>query len=57
MVRQNLSCYEASGALTEATSFPGRSHFLIAAPGWEDIADAALEWVIAKGEPRAVASS
>ena len=44
MVRQNLECYAASPAVTDFHVYPGRSHFLIAAPGWEEIADRALEW-------------
>lgn len=44
MVRQNLKKYAASPAVTEMKSFAGRNHFLIAAPGWEEIADIALQW-------------
>lgn len=29
---------------TAFKSFPGRSHFLIAEPGWEEVADVALRW-------------
>jgi pimeloyl-ACP methyl ester carboxylesterase len=29
---------------TAFISFPGRSHFLFAEPGWEEVADAALGW-------------
>ncbi len=35
-----------SPAHTELKVFPGRSHFLIAEPGWEEIADFALEWAL-----------
>lgn len=48
MVRQNLRHYAASPAVTEIREFPGRSHFLIAMPGWEEIADAALDWATNK---------
>lgn len=44
MVRQNASRYAASSAITELASFPDRSHFLIAAPGWEEVADHVLKW-------------
>jgi pimeloyl-ACP methyl ester carboxylesterase len=44
MVRQNLKKYARSTAVTALKSFPARSHFLIAAPGWEEIADYALQW-------------
>jgi pimeloyl-ACP methyl ester carboxylesterase len=33
-----------SSSLTEFKSFPGRSHFLFAAPGWEEVADCAIQW-------------
>jgi alpha-beta hydrolase superfamily lysophospholipase len=36
--------YEKSGALTEYREFPGRSHFTLGQPGWEGVADYALEW-------------
>jgi len=49
MVRQNLKRYAASPALTAFQSFPGRSHFLIAAPGWEEVADHVLRWATATG--------
>ena len=33
-----------SSALVEYREFPGRPHFTAGAPGWEDVADFALEW-------------
>ena len=33
-----------SQALTEYKEYPGRSHFLAGEPGWEEIADYALDW-------------
>lgn len=46
-----------SPSFTEFKTFPGRSHFLIAEPGWEEVADYALDWAIkhqrAAGLPRA----
>jgi pimeloyl-ACP methyl ester carboxylesterase len=32
-------------AQTDYVDFPGRSHFLIAEPGWEEVADHALSWI------------
>ncbi|HEV7659697.1 MAG TPA: alpha/beta hydrolase [Allosphingosinicella sp.] len=32
-------------ARTDYAEFPGRSHFLIAEPGWEDVAGHALSWI------------
>ena len=31
--------------VTELLEFPDRTHWLIAAPGWEEVADAVLGWV------------
>jgi pimeloyl-ACP methyl ester carboxylesterase len=31
-------------SVTDFKSFPGRSHFLCAEPGWEEVADYAIEW-------------
>jgi len=39
---------------TAFMTFPGRSHFLLAEPGWEEVADAALRW--ASERARATAS-
>jgi pimeloyl-ACP methyl ester carboxylesterase len=36
--------YSKSGAVTEYRLFPNRSHWTIAEPGWEEVADYALEW-------------
>ncbi len=33
-----------SPARTDFQLFPGRSHFLISEPGWEEVADAAIGW-------------
>jgi alpha-beta hydrolase superfamily lysophospholipase len=38
--------YEKSGALTEYREFPGRTHFTLGQPGWEEVADYALEWAV-----------
>jgi pimeloyl-ACP methyl ester carboxylesterase len=42
--RSNAKHYK-SDTITEAKEFPG-PHLLPAAPGWEDVADYALEWAI-----------
>jgi pimeloyl-ACP methyl ester carboxylesterase len=39
--------YAKSGATTEYKLFPARSHWTIAEPGWEEVADYALEWAVA----------
>ena len=43
--RHNAKKYAASRAPTAFTVFPGRPHFP-AAPGWEEVADAALAWAL-----------
>lgn len=44
MVKRTWKKYQRSGATTELRSFPGRTHWLIASPGWQDVADAVIEW-------------
>jgi len=41
--RSNAKHYAKSSALTEVFDFPGRSHWTCAEPGWEAVADKALE--------------
>jgi alpha-beta hydrolase superfamily lysophospholipase len=36
--------YEKSSAITEYKEFPDRPHYTIGAPGWEEVADYALDW-------------
>ena len=40
----NARHYEKSPALTEYVEFAGRDHWTCAAPGWQAVADYALEW-------------
>ena len=35
-----------SRAITAYKEFPGRSHYTLGQPGWEDVADYALDWAI-----------
>jgi pimeloyl-ACP methyl ester carboxylesterase len=42
--RSNAKHYKKSPALTEYEEFAGRDHWTCAAPGWEAVADRALEW-------------
>ena len=35
----------ASPAVTAFKDFPGRTHWLIASSGWEEVADEAIAWV------------
>ncbi|MFD1815175.1 alpha/beta hydrolase [Rhodococcus gannanensis] len=50
--KSNAHHYRKSPALTEFHVFEGRSHWTCAEPGWEAVADMALEWALAHaGEP------
>ena len=42
--RENARRYRRSAALTGYREFPGRSHFTVGQPGWEEVADYALNW-------------
>jgi pimeloyl-ACP methyl ester carboxylesterase len=39
------------GAVTQFLSFPGRTHWLIAQPGWEEVAEAIDRWLRARVAP------
>lgn len=45
MNRANLKKYRHSRAITDFHEFSGRSHWLIAEPGWEEVADHAIGWL------------
>jgi pimeloyl-ACP methyl ester carboxylesterase len=49
--RSNAKHYAKSRALTEMVVFPERSHFTGGEPGWEKVADHALEWAEQHTEP------
>ncbi|TKK90488.1 alpha/beta hydrolase [Herbidospora galbida] len=44
--RSNAKHYKNSPALTEYHEFEGRDHWTCGAPGWEAVADYALEWAL-----------
>jgi len=46
--RHNAEKYAESKATTEFKEFPGRPHFP-GAPGWEEVADYALDWAVEHG--------
>ncbi|MFJ6199299.1 alpha/beta hydrolase [Micromonospora sp. NPDC092111] len=46
LVKANAGLYQKSRAVTAYHEFPGRSHFTVGAPGWEAVADYALEWAV-----------
>ncbi len=43
MNRANFRAYRSS-AVTELREFPGRTHWTVNQPGWEEVADYAIEW-------------
>ena len=45
--------YGKSTAVTELQQFPGRSHYIIGQPGWEEVADYALNWAAEHARIRA----
>ncbi|EYF06061.1 alpha/beta hydrolase [Chondromyces apiculatus] len=49
MNRVNHAAYRHSSARTDFHEFPKRSHWIIAEPGWEEVAGYALSWVRALG--------
>ncbi|MFC8527301.1 alpha/beta hydrolase [Nocardia sp. NPDC057227] len=44
--RGNQRKYRKSAAVTDYHEFPGRSHWTCAEPGWEEVADYALNWAV-----------
>jgi pimeloyl-ACP methyl ester carboxylesterase len=44
--RSNAKHYRKSSAVTEYHEFEGRDHWTCAAPGWEAVADYALDWAL-----------
>jgi hypothetical protein len=49
MNTHNAKRYKAG--VTEFKEFPGRPHLVSSAPGWEEIADYAVEWGTAHASP------
>lgn len=46
LTRSNFDLYEKSKAVTAFKEFAERSHFTIGEPGWEAVADYALDWSV-----------
>lgn len=44
--RSNAKHWQRSPALTEYVELPGRDHWTCAAPGWEAVADLAIDWAV-----------
>jgi pimeloyl-ACP methyl ester carboxylesterase len=43
--RANHRRYRHSPAVTDFVEFPGRTHWIIAQPGWQEVADYADKWI------------
>lgn len=41
----NFRRYSRSTAVTDYRAFPGRTHWIIGQPGWEEVADYAMDWL------------
>ena len=50
IVRRMYRSHQASPARTDFRSFPGRTHWLIAQDGWEEVAQACLDWIESLGD-------
>ena len=50
VVRRMFRAYQASPARTELRTFPGRTHWLIAQDGWEEVAQGCDDWIASLGE-------
>ncbi len=57
MNRANHRLYRRSAAVTDLHELPGRSHWIIAEPGWEEVVDDALAWLAPHAAPRSTAPS
>jgi len=56
LVRRNYRKYATSSAVTDFQEFPGRTHWIIAQEGWQDVAGFALDW-IREHDPRSSTDS
>src|SRR5262249_25932521 len=57
MVQASYAKQSCAPSATGFKIFPGRSHFLFAEPGWEEIADYALQWAAQHVRPAAKADN
>ena len=45
-VKSNARLQDPSMSITAYKEFPGRSHYIFGQPGWEEVADFALDWAL-----------
>lgn len=43
--RKNQAAYRPSAGVTDFREFPGRTHYILAQQGWEEVSDFVQEWV------------
>lgn len=55
--QSNYRHYNHSKAVTEYKEYPDRTHYTIGEPGWEGVADDALDWAIAAAAARQASAS
>jgi pimeloyl-ACP methyl ester carboxylesterase len=46
LIRMNFNLYQQSKAVTEMKDYPNRSHYTLGEPGWEEVADDAVDWAL-----------
>ena len=46
VTRANYNLYRKSKAVTDFKEYPDRSHYTVGQPGWEEVADYALNWAV-----------
>jgi pimeloyl-ACP methyl ester carboxylesterase len=46
MNKENYKRYRKSPSVTEYVEFPGRTHYIVGQPGWEEVADKAVSWAV-----------
>jgi pimeloyl-ACP methyl ester carboxylesterase len=46
VVKSNARLQDRSTSITAYKEFPGRSHYIFGQPGWEEVADFALDWAL-----------
>ena len=56
MVKAMYRKHSRAPSRTDIHEFPNRSHWLIAEPGWEEVADKALKWAEVNAKPVGTAS-
>ncbi|MFL5607021.1 MAG: alpha/beta hydrolase [Gemmatimonadaceae bacterium] len=48
VVKANFKLYRKSKAVTDYKEFTNRSHYILGQDGWQEVADAALDWAVSK---------